>query len=193
MRSAAHEAGAEDGIRFAFFDGAQEQRIFLRVILEVGVLDDNHIAGDGSETGAQGSTFALVDFVVDNLIHQRSDFRAKKVAGAVSGAVVHDDDFFIGNGCGAHGVHDFSDGADFVVTGDDDGDFHAYEVKLRWGSGARAGSVKSCVWLLDRLLRGRAGFGEWLKPNTKWLSIGKDGLSPWCWLGPWPSVSGLWR
>ena len=125
MRVTAGEAGAKNNVGFAIDDRFEQARVFLRVIFEVGVLDYDRVASGGCDAGAQRSAFALVDFVVDDFGDKRGDLGAKQVAGAVTRAVVYDDDFLVSHGRGANPVHDGADGLGLIVTGYDDGEFHA--------------------------------------------------------------------
>jgi len=71
---AAGEAGAEDDVGAAVEDGFEEFGVFVGVVFEVGVLDDDGVAGGGGEAGAEGGAFALVDVVVDDLVDERGRF-----------------------------------------------------------------------------------------------------------------------
>ena len=97
----------------------------MRVVFEIGVLDDHRIAGGSRDAGAQRGAFALVDFVVDDFGDEWGDLGAQEVAGAVARAVIDDDDLLVRYGRGADPVDDGADGLGLVVTGDDDGEFHA--------------------------------------------------------------------
>ena len=121
----ARETGAEDDIGLAVDDGFEEARVFVGVVFEVGVLDDDSVAGGGSDAGAERGTFTLVDVVVDDFGDERGDFGAEDFAGAVGRAVIDDDDFLFRDGGGADAIDDGADGFCLVVAGDDDGEFHA--------------------------------------------------------------------
>ena len=126
MRVAAREAGAENNVGFAIDDGFEEARVFLRVVFEVGVLDDDGVAGGGRDAAAQGGAFALVDLVVDDFGDEWGNLGAKQVAGAVTRAIVDDDDFLVSHRRGADPVYDGANGLGLVVTRYDDGEFHAW-------------------------------------------------------------------
>src|SRR6478736_3698808 len=49
-------------------DRLQELRVFLRIVLEVGVLHDHDIAGHGRKPGAECGALAAVERVVDHLL-----------------------------------------------------------------------------------------------------------------------------
>ncbi len=144
---AAGETGAEDDVGFAVDDGFEEARVFVGVVFEIGVLNDNGVARGGGDPGAKGGAFALVDLVVNDFGDERGDLVAQDVAGAVVRAVVDDDDLLVGDWGGADAVDDGADGLRLVVAGDDDGEFHAWariggyagelqgEDYFRWGGG----------------------------------------------------------
>ena len=63
----ADEPRAEDDVGLVLDDRLDELGILLRVVLEVGILDDDDVAGGVSEAGAQGGPLALVAVVEDDL------------------------------------------------------------------------------------------------------------------------------
>ena len=61
------EAGAEDNIGAIFEYGSDHYWIFLRVIFEVSVLDDDNRSCGVGDAGADGGAFALIDVVAKSL------------------------------------------------------------------------------------------------------------------------------
>jgi hypothetical protein len=92
MGSATDEARAEDHVGLALKDRLQEHRVLPRVVLEVGVLDEDDVAGGRGEPRAQRGALALVPFVEDDRRIRGFCDRRQQIAGAVRGAVVDDDD-----------------------------------------------------------------------------------------------------
>jgi hypothetical protein len=58
--------GPVDHIGLPFQYGRNESRIFLRVVLEVGVLDENDLPRRLCDPGTQGRAFSLVSIVVED-------------------------------------------------------------------------------------------------------------------------------
>ncbi len=75
-RVAAHEAAAVDDGRAAFQQRFQQQHIVARIVLQVGILDDDDIAGGLLKAGAQRSALAAVDLVEEDLHVRRRSLRA---------------------------------------------------------------------------------------------------------------------
>ena len=121
----AGETGAEHDVGLAVDNGFEEARVLVGVVFEVGVLDDDSVAGGGGDAGAECGPFALVDVVVDDFGDERGDRGAEDFAGAVGRAVIHDDDFLFSDRGGADAIDDGADSFRLVVAGDDDGEFHA--------------------------------------------------------------------
>ena len=105
---AAEETGAEDHVGAAIEDGFEEFAVVARIVFEVGVLDQDDVAGDFSEAAAEGGAFALIFGLEKNAnvakrdgigaVHGGSEGFAgvlqlqhflEDLAGAVGGAVVH--------------------------------------------------------------------------------------------------------
>jgi len=57
--------------------------VFVGIVFEIDVLDHDHVAGGGGETGAKRGAFALVYVMVDQAIHLRSDLGFQQIAGVV--------------------------------------------------------------------------------------------------------------
>src|ERR1044071_7768662 len=68
VRLRAHEARAEHHVRLALHDRDEELREFVRVVFEVGVLHDHHVARSGADPGAKRRALALVVLVQDELV-----------------------------------------------------------------------------------------------------------------------------
>src|SRR5262249_49795470 len=116
----ADEPRAVDDVRVVLDDRLDELGILGRVVLEVGVLDDDDLAGGLAEPGAQRGALSLVAVVEDYLqVAVASLHLAEDLAGAVLRAVVDDDDLRADRDL-ADPAEDLVDGLLFVVAGDDD-------------------------------------------------------------------------
>src|SRR5579885_3860434 len=87
----ANEAGTVDDIGAVFQNRLQQPRIFARIVLQVGVLHDNNIAGRLLETTPQGGAFALITGLIEN-----ADFTALQLlengARVVGAAIIYNND-----------------------------------------------------------------------------------------------------
>jgi len=63
----ADEAGAKNDICAVFQDRLEYNRVFRRVVFEIGILDDNDGSGGMGDTGAKRGTLALVGVVAEGL------------------------------------------------------------------------------------------------------------------------------
>jgi hypothetical protein len=56
----AEEAGAKHHIGLPHENGFDQLAVIFRVVFEVGILDDHHVAGCDADAGAQGGALAAV-------------------------------------------------------------------------------------------------------------------------------------
>ena len=66
VRPAAEEARAEHDVGVARLERLEQHAVLARVVLEVGVLDDDVLAGGGGEAAAQRRPLAAVALVADD-------------------------------------------------------------------------------------------------------------------------------
>ena len=115
------KAGAVNNGTFAFKDRTDDLWIICRVIFQISILNDADIAGGCRKTRAERTAFALILFMVNDLIGQRPHIFFQDLAGSVGGAVVHNDDLFILNRCFLHFLNQREDAAFFVIAWNDNG------------------------------------------------------------------------
>ena len=97
-----------------------QPRPVLRVVLEVGVLDEHEVAGDVLEAGADRGALPAVLGVRDDLDGAVAELGEHGV-GAVVAAVVHDDELAVERQLDdPHAAQDLDDGVALVVHGHDD-------------------------------------------------------------------------
>src|SRR5208283_4064092 len=101
VRSAV-KAVAEDGVSVAFKNGCKQEGIVAGVIFEVGILDEDDLAGGLRQSGSDAGSLALV-LVVKGELHCVFAVVAQnfveisllqEFAGAVGGEVIDDDELF---------------------------------------------------------------------------------------------------
>ena len=95
MRSASHEAGTENNVGTILQNRFKKDWVFIRVILHVRVLNDDHVASSCLETGAQSCSLAKIPFLQHDLIDPAGRLRFKKFSCSISRSVIHNDDFYI--------------------------------------------------------------------------------------------------
>src|SRR5207302_8320466 len=117
MRAFAHEARTENDICFTAQDRLEQARVFLRIVFEVGVLDENDVAGGGGETTAQGRALTAVKAVVNDAIGNRFDIAFQDRAAAVGRTVIHHDDLDVQQRGSPNGRDDFGNGITLVIAG----------------------------------------------------------------------------
>ena len=136
-------------------DRLQQLRVFARVVLEVGVLDDDHVAVGGREPGAQRRTLALVAFVVQHADVGREDRRPQQLTRAVGGTVVHQDDVLVDANF-LHTIDQVQQRVDLVVDRNDDRQFHQGVGPSRGRDSISGGADGKCR---RRRSRGRSDAG----------------------------------
>ena len=134
LARAAEKTRAIDNRRPSFLDRLEKLWVFARVVFKVSVLDDNDVAADMPEASDQRRAFALIALMIDNFddtVFFRLDF-LQDFHCAVRRAVV-DDDNFVHDIHRQHSINQDFDGADLVVTGDDDRQREFVAVRRFWG------------------------------------------------------------
>src|SRR5215467_15429797 len=107
MRSAAHEAGTVDHVSFIFEQGCEQDRVFARVVFQIGVLNQNEIAnGFLNATTEGGSLSHVMGLHEDAYLWISMAQLLKQFGRAVGRSVVHAKDFGAQGSC----RHPFDDG-----------------------------------------------------------------------------------
>ena len=99
MRSAAQEPGAKHNIGTILQNRCKKDGVFIRVILQVRVLNDDHVACSCLETGAQSCSLTKIALLQHELMNPSVGFRFKKFSRSIGRSVIHDDDFNVLNRC----------------------------------------------------------------------------------------------
>jgi hypothetical protein len=88
---AAVEAVAEHDVGLVLEDGLEQQGVVARIVLEVGVLDEDDVAGHVSQPGADGGALALVTLVDDqlHLVRHGGEEVLQHATRVIGGRVVH--------------------------------------------------------------------------------------------------------
>jgi len=60
VRFATHEARAKDHVGLIVENGLDEERIFVGIVFQVGILNDDNVASGKLETFFEGTAFALI-------------------------------------------------------------------------------------------------------------------------------------
>ena len=108
-------------------DGLEQRVIILRVVFEIGILDDDHIAAGMLQAGADGGAFSAVGGM-------RIDYNERIVNGAQDGlgairrAIVNEENLLHQIGL-FHLIVGGEDGGFLVIDRDDNADFHMKDYK----------------------------------------------------------------
>ena len=123
------EATAVDNVGKAGDNRLEEVIEFLRIILQIGILNNQVFAGGAGDAGVKGSAFALVDFmneVLDIQFRVGSTVAGHGTFGIIGRAIVYDDQFLgdsIDQFDAPNLIKDEVDRPLFVVGGNDNGKF----------------------------------------------------------------------
>ena len=115
----ADEARAIDHVGPVVEDRLDQPRVFGRIVFQVGVLNDHHVAGRVPEAFAEGRALPLVVRLVEDANLAALQL-PKKVARAVRAIVIHQNDFFR-DGHFLHPADERANPLALVVDRDDDG------------------------------------------------------------------------
>ena len=130
MRTA-EKAGAEHGVGVARQDGAQQRRNLHRIVFEVGILHDDHVARGGLDRGADRRALAAVDRVAPHLVDASLGVQpVEDLAAAIARGVVDADDLLVDRH-GANLLDQRFEGAGFVVHRNQDRDAQGHRERLR--------------------------------------------------------------
>ena len=114
----AEEPRAEARIGPAVDNRLEQLPPVSRVVLQIGVLDDDDVAGAHGERLANGGALAAIHGLQVQAIDAAFvEELLEKVAGAIGGTVVDDDDLFL-NGRGGDFIENELDGVTLVIDGD---------------------------------------------------------------------------
>src|SRR5436189_4900905 len=120
MRSATHKPRAEHDVGAVLQNWSKKKGIFTWVILQVGVLNDDHVARSCLEPRAQSCSLAKIALLQHELVDPPVRFRFKKLSGSIGRSVIDDDDFHVLDWRCADCIYDRFDGRSLVVTRDND-------------------------------------------------------------------------
>src|SRR5260370_9295790 len=95
----------------------EQSWIIGRVIFEIGVLHQNHIASSSGEAGPERRAFAAIAGLINDLIDHRRNFFFQKLLSSISGGVVHNADCDALHGRGPDGVSDLLNGPSLLKKG----------------------------------------------------------------------------
>ena len=121
------EATPVDDVRAPRGDRFEERGVVSRVVLEIRVLDQNHIACDIREARGERAPFALVLLVVDTAdLGMRLAQRGHDLAASVLRAVIDENDLHLERLL-ENATDDLFEGSLLVVDRNDDREFHGRE------------------------------------------------------------------
>lgn len=124
MRPAAQEPGAKHNIGTIFQNRFKKDRIFVRVVLQVGVLNDYDVARSCLETRAQRCALAKIALLQHKFVDPSGGFPFEKFLCSIGRSVVHDNDFHLFDWARANCFNYSFNRRLFIITRDNDGQLH---------------------------------------------------------------------
>lgn len=124
MRSAAHEPGTEHNVGTILQNRCKKDGVFARVILQVGVLNDDYVAGCVLETCTQSCALPEIAILQHDLIDPPGRFPFEKVSCSIGRSVVHNDNFHVFDRGRANGFNYGFDRRSLIITRDNYGQLH---------------------------------------------------------------------
>ena len=117
-------AGAEDKSAFAGGEGREKFLVVVEIVFEVGVLNQNEVAGGAGEGGTDGVAFAAGFIFQKERYAWMAAVGLDDGAGAVGGITFEKNQFDLpaGDGFGDDGVERGAERRSLIENGDDDGE-----------------------------------------------------------------------
>ena len=97
MGAPAHETRTVHHIGFAVRNRVEQKMILLRIVFEIGVLNNDNVASGGAEAGAQRGPLSLIFRMVKNDIRQAAKTCLQNLSGSICRTIIHQDNFEIWN------------------------------------------------------------------------------------------------
>ena len=120
MRPASQESGTEHNVGAIFQDRCKKDWVFVRVIFQVGVLNDYYVSSCVLKARTQSCSLAKIALLQHKLIDPSVRFRLKKFSRSIGRSVIHHDDFEGLDRCGADCFYDSFNRRLLIVTRDND-------------------------------------------------------------------------
>ena len=124
MRSAAHEPGTKHNIGAVLQDRFKKDRVFFWVILQVRVLNDDHVARSCLETSTQRCSLPEIAFLQYECVNPPGMFPFEKFSCSIGRSVIHNNNFQVFDWCRANCFNYGFNRRSFIVTRDNDGQLH---------------------------------------------------------------------
>ena len=124
MRPAAQEPGTKHNIGTILENWCKKYGVFIRVILQVRILNNDQLARRYLETRAQSCSFAKIALLQYDLIDPSMRFRLKKFSRSIGRSIIHDDDFNVLDRRRTDSIYHSFDRRSLVVTRDNDRELH---------------------------------------------------------------------
>ena len=121
VRSAAQEPGAKYNIGTIFQNWFKKDGILARIILQVGVLNDDEVTRSCLKTRAQRRSLPEVAFLQHEFVDPPGRFSFEKFSSSIGRSVVHNNNFHVFDWCRANCFHYSFNRRSFIITRDNDG------------------------------------------------------------------------
>ena len=158
VRPATHEPGPKHNIGTIFENRFKKDGILTRVVLEVGVLNDNQVTRSCLKTHSQRCSFPKIPFLQHEPVDPPWRFRFEKFSCPIGRSVVHNNNFHVFDWCRANCFNYSFNRRSFIITRDNDGELHLHhfserEVESKVGAAASVVNVMITALELDFSLR----------------------------------------
>ena len=128
MRSATQEPGTKHNIGTIFQNRCKKDGILARVILQVGVLNDDYVTRSCLETSKQSCSLPEIAFLQHEFVNPSGRFPFEKFSCSIGRSVIHNYDFHVFDWCRANCFNYSFNRRSFIVTRDNDGQLHSASV-----------------------------------------------------------------
>ncbi len=97
MRPLTKETGTKNHVGFSFYNGCHQFWIFIGVVFQVGILDNNRISGNMAKARPDSRPFTHIHIMVHYFIHFSFKASFDDLRGTVIRAIIYQDDFLFLN------------------------------------------------------------------------------------------------
>jgi len=121
MRSAAQEPGAKHNIGTVFQNRCKKNGILARIVLQVGILNDDEVPGRFLETRAQCRSLPEIAFLQHEFVDPSGRFRFEEFSCSIGRSVIDNDNFHVFDWCRANCFNRSFNRRSFIITRNNDG------------------------------------------------------------------------
>ena len=121
MGLSAHESGTVYHVSLVLKNRIDNVWVFVGIIFQVGILNNQDIAAGGSDTGSQGGAFTGILAMVKHFVDLAGKLGFNDLSRSIGGIIIDNDNFFVSKGRSSDSRDDCFNRVFFVITGNDNG------------------------------------------------------------------------